>query len=69
MESFYYPRLIVVLGENDNKYRLGNKYSLNDWSADWLSFSGRLELASTGSVKDSILILNLLVTPSRYCLF
>ncbi len=35
------------LGKNDNEYRLGNKYSFNNWlsvkTTDWLSFSGRLE--------------------------
>ena len=34
-------------GKNDNDYRLGNKYGLNNWLAlkttDWLSFSARLE--------------------------
>lgn len=34
-------------GENSNDYRLGNRYSLNNWLAlkatPWLSFSGRLE--------------------------
>jgi len=42
------------IGKNDNNYRLGNKYSLNNWVAltatDWLSFSGRLELGAVDKI-------------------
>ncbi|WP_299261547.1 transporter [uncultured Aquimarina sp.] len=47
-------RTTLRIGENDNEYRLGNKYSLNNWiavtAADWLSFSGRLELGATDKI-------------------
>ncbi|AXT50192.1 transporter [Aquimarina sp. BL5] len=47
-------RTTLRIGENDNGYRLGNKYSLNNWiavtAADWLSFSGRLELGATDKI-------------------
>ncbi len=40
-------RTVLRFGENSNDYRLGNRYSLNNWFAvkttDWLSFSVRLE--------------------------
>jgi len=43
-------RTILRIGKNDNEYRLGNRYSLNNWFAikttNWLSFSGRLELGA-----------------------
>ncbi len=42
------------IGENDNEYRLGNKYSLNNWLAitatDWLSFSGRFEFGAIDKI-------------------
>ncbi len=38
---------LLRIGENSNNYRLGNRYSLNNWLAikarNWLSFSVRLE--------------------------
>ncbi len=45
----------IRFGENDNNYRLGNKYSLNNWislnAANWISFSGRIELGAIDRIK------------------
>lgn len=42
-------------GDNQNKYRLGNSYSLNNWfafkAADWLSFSARVEGKIIGKIR------------------
>lgn len=39
--------LVLRTGENDNSYRLGNRYDLNNWIAykasPWLSFSARIQ--------------------------
>ncbi len=47
-------RTTLRIGENDNEYRLGNKYSLNNWLAvtatDWLSFSGRFEFGAIDKI-------------------
>ncbi|SEM30265.1 hypothetical protein SAMN04487910_4685 [Aquimarina amphilecti] len=47
-------RTTLRVGENDNEYRLGNKYSLNNWLAitatDWLSFSGRFEFGAIDKI-------------------
>ncbi len=47
-------RSVIRFGENDNDYRLGNKYSINNWFAykanDWLSLSTRIE----GGIVDGI---------------
>ncbi|MCG2462536.1 transporter [Flavobacteriaceae bacterium F89] len=46
---------ILRFGQNDRDYRLGNQLHLNNWlaykTADWLSFSGRLEWTAIGSIK------------------
>lgn len=48
-------RTTLRIGENDNEYRLGNKYSLNNWLAikatDWLSVSGRFELGAIDKIE------------------
>ncbi|MCL6267506.1 transporter [Flagellimonas myxillae] len=48
-------RGIFRFGKNDRDYRLGNKYSLNNWvavkAADWISFSARLEGLITGKLE------------------
>ncbi|WP_025743350.1 transporter family protein [Aquimarina pacifica] len=45
----------IRTGKNDNDYRLGNKYSINNWlslvAADWLSFSGRFELGAIDKIE------------------
>ncbi|MBQ4805599.1 transporter [Aquimarina sp. MMG015] len=47
-------RTTLRVGENENEYRLGNKYSLNNWLAitatDWLSFSGRFEFGAIDKI-------------------
>ncbi|TPN85219.1 transporter [Aquimarina algicola] len=48
-------RTTLRLGENDNDYRMGNRYSLNNWLAikasDWLSFSGRIEVGAIDKIE------------------
>lgn len=48
-------RTTLRFGKNDNDYRLGNRYSLNNWVAakttDWLSFSGRVELCFVDKIE------------------
>jgi len=48
-------RTTLRLGKNDNEYRLGNRYSINNWLAlkatDWLSFSGRFELGAIDRIE------------------
>ncbi len=43
-------RSTLRFGTNDNEYRLGNKYSINNWialqAAHWVSFSGRIEVGA-----------------------
>lgn len=45
---------VIRLGENDNDYTLGNRYSFNNWlaykAANWLSFSARLEGLIVGEI-------------------
>ena len=47
-------RTTLRFGKNDNDYRLGNRYSLNNWAAftatKWLSFSGRVELGAIDKI-------------------
>ncbi|AXT54721.1 transporter [Aquimarina sp. AD1] len=47
-------RTTLRVDENDNEYRLGNKYSLNNWVAitatNWLSFSGRFEFGAIDKI-------------------
>ncbi len=47
-------RGIFRLGKNDNDYRLGNRYTLNNWLAikatGWLSFSARIEGVIVGEI-------------------
>lgn len=54
---------VLRLGENDNEYRLGNRYSLDNWIAykatDWISFSARIE----GLLVDEIEGANPLLNP------
>ncbi len=49
-------------GKNDNDYRLGNQYRINNWlaviTADWLSFSGRLELGAIDKIEGANPALN-----------
>ncbi len=49
-------------GKNDNDYRLGNQYKLNNWLAvkanNWLSFSARLEGIVIGEIEGANPILN-----------
>ncbi|MEJ4089640.1 transporter [Galbibacter orientalis] len=46
---------VFRFGENDNEYRLGNEYSINNWVAmpvnQWFSFSGRIKWASLGKIE------------------
>ena len=53
---------VFRLGENSNDYRLGNRYSLNNWVAlkvtDWLSFSARIEGAIIGEINGANPVLN-----------
>ncbi|WP_281987600.1 transporter [Aquimarina aggregata] len=55
-------RTTLRIGENDNEYRLGNKYSFNNWlavkAADWLSFSGRVELGAIDKIEGTNPALN-----------
>lgn len=42
-------------GKNDNEYRLGNHYNINNWLAvkttNWLSFSGRIKLGAIEKIQ------------------
>ncbi|WP_271766048.1 transporter [Aquimarina algiphila] len=55
-------RTTLRTGKNDNNYRLGNKYSINNWVAvkalDWLSFSGRIELGAIDKIEGINPVLN-----------
>lgn len=55
-------RTTLRFGKNDNDYRLGNEYSLNNWTAykatDWLSFSGRLEFGAIDKIEGANSALN-----------
>jgi len=46
---------VLRLGENNNDYKLGNRYILNNWLAvkatDWISFSARLEGLIVGEIE------------------
>jgi len=52
----------IRFGKNDNEYRLGNRYSLNNWAAftatKWLSFSGRVELGAIDRIEGANPALN-----------
>jgi len=55
-------RTTLRTGENDNEYRLGNKYSLTSWlahnTAKWLSISGRVEVGAIDRIKGANPALN-----------
>lgn len=55
-------RTTVRFGKNDNDYRLGNRYNLNNWAAftatKWLSFSGRIELGAIDRIEGTNSALN-----------
>ena len=48
-------RGLFRFGENDRNFRYGNRYSLNNWlafkTADWLSFSARIEGLIVGEIE------------------
>jgi len=56
------PYTTLRTGENDNEYRLGNKYSLTSWlahnTAKWLSISGRVEVGAIDRIKGANPALN-----------
>lgn len=49
-------------GKNDNEYRLGNRYSFNNWfaikAANWISLSGRIELGAIDKIEGANTALN-----------
>ena len=55
-------RTTLRTGKNDNEYRLGNAYSINNWVAviakEWLSFSGRFELGAIDRIEGANPALN-----------
>ncbi len=55
-------RGVLRIGENSNDYRLGNRYSLNNWFAvkasNWLSFSARIEGLVVGEISGANPVLN-----------
>ncbi len=48
-------RTTLRFGKNDNDYRLGNQYSINNWVSikanDWISFSGRVEFGAVERIE------------------
>ncbi|WP_353779746.1 transporter [Winogradskyella sp. 3972H.M.0a.05] len=55
-------KALFRIGENDNNYSLGNKYTITTWSAykvsNWLSFSGRMELGAIEEIDGVNPVLN-----------
>ncbi|MFP2995650.1 transporter [Spongiivirga sp. MCCC 1A20706] len=55
-------RTTIRTGINDNDYRLGNRYTINNWFAhnatDWLSFSGRVEFGTIDRIEGANPALN-----------